>query len=78
MKAASAPVTKMVHPGFPSVTSKETGLCERRSKSAPLGGVAQTDKKCTAPLCSGVGQIHVSLTSCHGHRRYFDSQIRGR
>ena len=30
--------------------------CERRSKSAARGGVARPVEKCSAQLCSGVGQ----------------------
>ncbi len=31
-------------------------VCERRSKSAARGGVARPVEKCSAQLCSGVGQ----------------------
>ena len=31
-------------------------MCERRSKSAARGGVGRPVEKCSAQLCSGVGQ----------------------
>ena len=42
-------------PGF-VVMELVQDACERRSKSAARGGVARPVEKCSAQLCSGVGQ----------------------